>query len=109
MTQEEVTDEELALAKDSYLNSFVFNFASKGQIINRLMTYAYYGYPADFLQKTKENVEKVTKADVLRVAKAHLHPDQMQILVVGRPDDLDKPLSTLGEVKAIDITIPAPK
>ncbi len=109
MTQEEVTDEELALAKDSYLNSFVFNFASKGQIINRLMTYAYYGYPADFLQKTKENVEKVTKADVLRVAKAHLRPDKMQILVVGRPDDLDKPLSTLGEVKTIDITIPAPK
>ncbi len=109
MTQEEVTDEELVLAKDSYLNSFVFNFASKGQIINRLMTYAYYGYPADFLQKTKENVEKVTKADVLRVAKAHLRPDQMQILVVGRPDDLDKPLSTLGDVKTIDITIPAPK
>ncbi len=109
MTQEEVTDEELALAKDSYLNSFVFNFASKGQIINRLMTYAYYGYPADFLQKTKESVEKVTKADVLRVAKAHLRPDKMQILVVGRPDDLDKPLSTLGEVRTIDITIPAPK
>ena len=109
MTQEEVTDEELALAKDSYLNSFVFNFESKGQIIDRLMTYAYYGYPADFLQKTKENVEKVTKADVLRVAKAHLRPDQIRILVVGRPDDLDKPLSTLGEVKTIDITIPAPK
>ncbi len=45
MAQEEVTDEELALAKESYLNSFVFNFESKGQIVNRLMTYAYYGYP----------------------------------------------------------------
>ena len=109
MTQEEVTDEELALAKDGYLNSFVFNFQSEGQIVNRLMTYAYYDYPADFLQKTKENVEKVTKADVLRVAQAHLRPDQVQILVVGRPDDLDKPLSTLGTVNAIDITIPAPK
>lgn len=109
MTQEEVTDEELALAKDSYLNSFVFNFDSKGQIINRLMTYAYYGYPADFLQKTKANVEKVTKADVLRVAKSHLQPDKLQILIVGRPDACDKPLSTLGTVKTIDIAIPAPK
>jgi zinc protease len=109
MTQEEVTDEELALAKESFLNSFVFNFQSRGQIVNRLVTYAYYGYPADFLQKTKENVEKVTKADVLRVAKAHLRPDQIQILVVGHPDDLDQPLSTLGQVKTIDITIPAPK
>ncbi len=108
MTQEEVTDEELALAKDSFLNSFVFNFESRGQIVTRLMTYAYYGYPADFLQKTKENVEKVTKADVLRVAKKHLHSDKLQILVVGRPEDLDRPLSTLGTVNTIDITIPPP-
>lgn len=109
MTQEEVTDEELALAKDSYLNSFVFNFESRGQIVNRLMTYAYYGYPADFLQKTKEDVEKVTKSDVLRVAKAHLRPDKVQILVVGKPDEFDQPLSTLGEVRTIDITIPQPR
>ncbi|MCU0914446.1 MAG: insulinase family protein [Planctomycetes bacterium] len=109
MTQEEVTDEELKLAKDAYLNSFVFNFDSKGQIINRLMTYAYYGYPADFLQKTKDNVEKVNQADVLRVAQAHLRPDQMQILVLGRPEACDKSLATLGEVRTIDITIPAPK
>jgi predicted Zn-dependent peptidase len=109
MTQEEVTDEELALAKDSFLNSFVFNFESRGQIVNRLMTYVYHGYPEDFLQKTKENVEKVTKADVLRVAKAHLRPDKVQILVVGKPDEFDKPLTTLGAVKTIDITIPQPK
>lgn len=109
MTQEEVTDEELTLAKDSFLNSFVFNFESRGQIVNRLMTYVYYGYPEDFLQKTKENVEKVTKADVLRVAKAHLQPDEVQVLVVGKPAEFDQPLTTLGDVKTIDIAIPAPK
>ena len=108
MTETEVTDEELNLAKESYLNSFVFNFESKGEIINRLMTYEYFGYPADFLQKTKANVEKVTKADVLRVARKHLRPDKMQILAVGRPDDFDEPLSVLGPVNEIDITIPPP-
>lgn len=108
MTTEEVTDEELALAKDSYLNSFVFNFDSTAEIISRLMTYDYYGYPPDFLQKTKESIEQVTKADVLRAARAHLRPDAMQILVVGRPEDFDRPLSTLGEVHSIDVTIPTP-
>jgi predicted Zn-dependent peptidase len=106
--QEEVTDEELAIAKESYLNAFVFNFDTKGEIINRLMTYAYYGYPADFLQRTKDSVERVTKADVLRVARKHLHPDKVQILVVGKPDDFDEPLSTLGQVNEIDVTIPPP-
>jgi len=109
MQQAEVTDEELALAKDSFLNSFVFNFDTKGEIVNRLMTYEYFGYPADFLQKTKQSVEKVTKADVLRVAKKHLQPDKVQILAVGRPDDFDEPLSALGPVSEIDITIPPPK
>jgi zinc protease len=105
---DEVADEELELAKESYLNSFVFNFDSKGEIISRLMTYEYYGYPADFLQKTKENVEKVTKADILRVARAHLRPDTLQILVVGRPDDFDEPLSVLAQVREIDVTVPQP-
>jgi zinc protease len=72
------------------------------------MTYEYYGYPADFLQKTKDSVEKVTRADILRVARAHLRPETMQILVVGKSDDFDEPLSVLGDVQEIDVTIPTP-
>jgi zinc protease len=109
MTESEVTDGELSLAKDSYLNSFVFNFDSKSEVLGRLMMYEYFGYPPDFLEKTKQNIEKVTKQDVLRVAKKHLQPDKMQVLVVGRPQDFGEPLSVLGEVREIDITIPGPK
>ena len=109
MTENEVTDEELAVAKDSYLNSFVFNFDSKGEIVRRLMTYDYYGYPSDFLMKTKESIENVTKADILRVSKKNLKYDAMQILAVGNPADFDEPLSALGKVNEIDITIPVPK
>jgi predicted Zn-dependent peptidase len=108
MTESEVTDEELILAKESYLNSFVFNFDTKGKIVARLMVYEYYGYPPDFLQKAKANIEKVTKADVLRVASKHLQPDKMQIFAVGRPQDFDEPLSVFGPVREIDITIPIP-
>ena len=107
--ESEVTDEELALAKDSFLNSFVFNFDTRGEVVNRLMTYHYYGYPADFLMRIKNNVETVSKADVLRVAKKHLQPDKVQILAVGRPQDFGEPLSSLGPVNEIDITIPTPR
>jgi zinc protease len=108
ITDQAVSDEELAKAKDGYLNSYVFNFESKAQVVNRVMTYAYYGYPLDFTEKLKLEVEKVTKADVLRVAKKYLQPDKVQILVVGKKEDFDKPLSTLGSVNVIDITIPQP-
>jgi predicted Zn-dependent peptidase len=106
MTQREVTAEELQLARESFLNAFVFNFDSKGEIVNRLLTYSYYGYPLDFLEKAKQGIEKVTQADILRVAKKHLHPDQMQILTVGPAQDFEEALSTLGPVNEIDITIP---
>jgi predicted Zn-dependent peptidase len=109
LQNEEVTDEELKRAKDSYLNSFVFNFDSKSKIVARLMTYAYYGYPRNFMDREKEAVEKVGKADILRVAKAYLKPDQVRILVVGRQEDFDEPLSNLGPVRSIDIAIPEPK
>lgn len=106
MIEEEVTDEELAKAKDQYLNSFVFNFSSRAQIVNRMMTYEFFGYPLDFMDRVKKGVEKVSKKDVLRVARKYMHPDKVQILVVGKEEDFDKPLSTLGEVNVIDIKIP---
>ncbi|MEE8111102.1 MAG: insulinase family protein [Acidobacteriota bacterium] len=105
----EVTDEELALAKDAYLNSFAFQFDSTGEVLGRLMTYEYFGYPEDFLQKYRAGVEKVTAADVLEVAKRHIHPDRLVIVVAGDASRFDKPLAELGQVAQIDITIPEPK
>jgi len=102
----DITDEELTTAKESFLNSFVFNFDTKSEVISRLMTYEYYGYPSDFLQKTKENIEKVTKADVARVAQKYLQTDKTRIVVLGNDKDFDEPLSAFGEVQEIDITIP---
>lgn len=109
ITEQEVSDEELTKAKDEYLNSYVFNFSSKAQVVNRMMNYAYFNYPMDFTEQVKRGVENVTKADVLRVAREYLRPDKVQILVVGNAEQFDKPLSTLGEVTTIDITIPQAK
>lgn len=106
LQQEEVTAEEFALAKDSYLSSFVFNFDTESQIVNRMMTYEYYGYPLDFLHSTKRGIEAVTRAEVLRAARTHLRPEALQILVVGRPENFDGSLAEFGKVDEMDITIP---
>ena len=72
------------------------------------MTYEYYGYPPDWLDKYQAEIKKVTAADVNRVAVKYLHKDQLAVLVVGNTKEFDKPLSSLGAVKEIDITIPPP-
>jgi predicted Zn-dependent peptidase len=103
------TPKEMAKGKDGYLNSFVFNFANRAQIVNRIMAYDYYGLPETYLQDLKSQVEQVTPADVQAAARRNLHPDSLVVLVVGKPDQFDEPLTALGmgEPELIDITIPA--
>jgi len=103
------TDEELRKGKDGYLNSFVFNFDTKGEVVNRLMQYDYHGLPDDFLQQQKEAVEKVTTEDVVAAANANLKPDSMFIIVVGKAEDFDEPLDSLhwGPMVNVDISIPS--
>jgi zinc protease len=102
------TEAELRLAKDAILNSFVFNFDSKEKLLAERMNDEFYGYPADFLEQYRANVEKVTLADVMRVAQKYVHKDQFAILVVGNSHEFGKPLTTIGQVTPIDITIPPP-
>ena len=100
------TDEEMKRARESILNSFVFNYDSRAGILFQQMTYAYYGLPANYLETYRSNIEKVTKDDVVRVAKAHVHPENLSVLIVGRSADFPKPLDALGKVTTLDITIP---
>jgi len=109
MQEQAPSQEELSLAKDSYLNSFVFNFDTEEEILNRLMNYEYYDYPADFLQQTREAIEDVTPDDVLSVSQKYLYPQESHIVVVGNRDDFSEDVSNLtkgGTVNEIDITIP---
>jgi zinc protease len=108
LSKQPITDEEIQHAKDAILNAFVFRLDSPDKILAERMTYEYYGYPPDWLDKYQEEVKKVAAADVNRVATKYMHRDQMAILVVGNPKEFDKPLSSLGPVKNIDITIPPP-
>jgi zinc protease len=100
------TPDEMKRAKDSILNSFVFRFDSKDKILRERMAYEFYGYPADFLERYRAAIEKVTAADVARVAQTYVHKDQLAVLVVGKAADFEKPLASFGEVTDLDISIP---
>jgi zinc protease len=105
----EVTEKELDEAKQAVLNSFVFNFDSPAKTLNRVMRYEYFGYPKDFLFQYQKAISAVTRADVLRVAKEHIRPEELAIVTVGNPKEFGKPLTTLGKVNELDLTIPEPK
>ncbi len=107
LTKEPITDDEIQRAKDAILNAFIFRLDSPDKILGERMTYEYYGYPPDWLDKYQAEIKTVSAADVNRVAAKYVHKDQLAVLVVGNTKEFDKPLSSLGSVKEIDITIPA--
>jgi zinc protease len=106
----QVTGDELDLAKNTVLNSFVFLFDTPAKTLNRLLTYEYFGYPKDFIFKYQKAIEAVTKSDITRVANQYLDPKQLTIVAVGNPAEFGAKLDTLGRpVTPLDITIPEPK
>jgi zinc protease len=102
------TTDELAQAKEAILNAYVFTADSKAKILAQRVNLEFYGYPADYYQQYPARLQAVTADDVARVAKKYVSPNQVSVLVVGKEKDFDKPLSTLGTVTPIDITIPEP-
>ena len=102
-----ITDQELINAKESILNSFVFNFQNPSQTLSRLMRYEYFDYPENFIFKYQEQVEDTTKEDILQVAKEYLQPDRLITVVVGDLQTMNPPLSSLkAEVNLVDVSLP---
>ncbi|MFY9977829.1 MAG: insulinase family protein, partial [Candidatus Sulfotelmatobacter sp.] len=78
------------------------------KVLAERTTYELYGYPADWLDKLPAEIQKVTAADVNRVAEKYVHRDRLAVLVIGNTRQFDQPLASLGAVREIDITIPPP-
>jgi zinc protease len=102
------TPDELRKAKDQVMNSFIFRYDTPEKVLNEQVVLAFYGYPPDFLEKYKDGIEHVTAADVTRVANKYIDVSKLAILVVGNKSEIQPPLSTLGKVTDLDITIPPP-
>jgi len=101
------TPAELKKAKDDVMNSFIFRYDKPEKILNEQVTLAFYGYPSDFLEKYKDGIARVTAADVTRVANKYIDVSKLAILVVGNKTQIQPPLTGLGTVTDLDITIPS--
>jgi zinc protease len=102
------TPAELKNAKDQVLNSFIFHYDTPAKTLEEQVTLAFYGYPPDTLEKYRAGIEKVTSADVARVANKYIDVSKLATVVVGNASQITPPLSTLGKVTDLDITIPPP-
>jgi len=99
------TSEELAAAKEASMRSLPGVFETAETIAAAMDSIFLYNRPLDYYTRLPEKYEGVTSADVARVAKEYLHPDQLVIVTAGDRSKIEPGLKDagLGPVEVRDI------
>ena len=104
MRAEPVSSDELSLAV-SYLDGvFPIRYETTAAIAQALTALVVHDLPPDYYDTYRERVRAVTLPDVLHAAERHLHPNAMQVVIVGDPAVVAEPLGEagFGEVETVE-------
>jgi len=83
MREEPVSELELNDAKDYLIGSFPLRFDTNRKIAGFLGQVEYYELGLDYPDRYGELIRKVSRADIQRVARTHLSPENFITVVVG--------------------------
>lgn len=84
------SDEKLQAIKDNLTGGWPLRMDSNGKILGYLSMIGFYGLPLDYLDSFPERIESVTKDQILKAWRAHIKPDEMLTVMVGKPEQADK-------------------
>jgi zinc protease len=84
---EPVTESDVAFAKTARTNAFPAMFPSVNATVMNFARLEFDGRPMDYYDKYLGRYEKVTVADVKRVAEKHLQPGNLVIMIAGNIDE----------------------
>lgn len=101
----DVTQKDLNFAKSARINAFPSMFSTTFGNITSFARLELEGRPRDYYESYLERYQKVTLADIKRVAKKYLQPDKMVVLVTGYIDECkagaDKSLPNQAAIDAM--------
>ena len=90
ITNEPVTDEELANAKGYFGGVFPIAFETAEQILYGLATIESHQLDDDYFRTFREKITKISKEDILKAAQKYLHPDNLLIVAGGDKSLIEK-------------------
>jgi zinc protease len=101
---EKIAEEELSLARDYLDGVFPIRYETTAAIASALANLVIYELPADYYDTYRMQIRGVTVDGVLESAQAHLHPNELQTVVVGDAKVIRDSLAELelGELKIHD-------
>jgi predicted Zn-dependent peptidase len=91
-----VPDEELDKARNYVALGFPSEFETARDILRRLEERLVYDLPDRYFASYIPSVQSVTAADVQRVARTYVQPNQMAVVVVGDLKTIEEPIRALN-------------
>jgi zinc protease len=92
---EEVSEEELSLATHYLEGVFPIRYETTAAVATALANLVIHELPADYYDTYRRNIRAVTVGSVLEAARAHIHPEELQTVIVGDAAVIRAPLSEL--------------
>jgi zinc protease len=106
MRDEPLTAEELALSRSAFSLSLPGQFETNADVAASGSSLFVYGLPLDYFNSLPARIDAVTVADVQRVARQYLHPEEMVTVAVGDKAKIEPVLRELKqspvEIRAAD-------
>ncbi len=96
MRTDRISEEELSLARDYLDGVFPIRYETTTAIASALANLVIYKLNVDYYDTYRTRVRAVTRDDVLQAAQNHLHPQQLQTVIVGDAAAIRNSIAHLG-------------
>ncbi len=113
LQRELVDPRELRGAQDYMSGSFPLTIETPSAIAMQVLNLLFFGLPLEQLEHYREDVDRVSPADIQRVAKQFLFPDRLSMVLVGEASTIIAQLKAIGienveRIAAADLDLSAP-
>jgi predicted Zn-dependent peptidase len=102
LREEPVPGEELEEAKRSIVAGFALSLEDPDTALGYAITQKIYGFPPDYWDTYASKIMAVTAADVQRVARKYINPENIQIVAVGDTGKIKSIMEKYGPVEIYD-------
>jgi zinc protease len=104
MRETEVSEQEHKDAINFYSGYYPMTLETPGEVAAEITKVKLYGLPVAYIQDFTKNIQKVTRADILRAAQKYIDPDNMDFCIVSNAAAVQDSLKALGPVtvKSVD-------
>jgi zinc protease len=86
---EEIDEKEITKAKSYITGSLPLSMSSTDKIARIVQNLRLDNRETDYLDQFADNINAITAEDIKRVAKRILKPENMAVIIVGEPDNIE--------------------